>query len=262
MLTVPKIKKLKGKRKIVMLTAYDYIMSSFLEQAGIDIVLVGDSLGMVFYGHRDTIPVTLDDVILHAKAAGRGLKKTPLIVDMPFLSYQVSAGQAKKNAGRVMKETKAVGVKLEGGREIIKQVKSLTEIGIPVMGHLGTQPQSVNAYGGYPVSGRTEAEQKKIVGDCIALEKAGVFSIVLEKVRSEAAKKAVKAVKVPVIGIGSGPFCDGQVLVTHDLLGFFEDFKPKFVKKYMNAAPQIKKAVKKFISDVKKKKYPGRKYYF
>lgn len=245
-----------------MLTAYDFIFAGLIEKAGADIALVGDSLGMVFNGQKTTLPVTVDEMIYHAKAARRGAKDTFLAVDMPFMSYQESAAQAKKNAGRIMKETGAQAVKIEGGAETAPVIKAITDIGIPVMGHIGTQPQSVNKYGGYVVSGVTDEEKEKLIKDALAIEKAGVFAIVLEKVKSGTAAAVTKAVKVPVIGIGSGPHCDGQVLVTYDLLGFFPDFNPKFVKKYDNLALKAETAIRKFIKEVKAKKYPGRKNYY
>lgn len=262
MLNVRQIRELKSKRKIIMLTAYDYIFSGLIEKAGADIALVGDSLGMVFNGRKNTLPVTVDEMIYHAKAVRRGAKNTFLTVDMPFMSYQASVSEARKNAGRILKESGAEAVKVEGGTEISAQIKAIVEIGIPVMGHIGTQPQSVNKYGGYVVSGTTEAEKKELIKNALAIEKAGVFAIVLEKVKTETAAAITEAVKVPVIGIGAGPHCDGQVLVTYDLLGFFEDFNPKFVKKYENMSKKTDVALKKFIKEVKTGKYPGKKNYY
>jgi 3-methyl-2-oxobutanoate hydroxymethyltransferase len=262
MLNVRQFRDLKSRKKIIMLTAYDYIFAGLIEKAGADIALVGDSLGMVFNGQKTTLPVTVDEMIYHAKAVRNGAKNTFLAVDMPFMSYQASVIDARKNAGRIMKETGAQAVKLEGGAETTAQIKAIVDIGIPVMGHIGTQPQSVNKYGGYVVSGSTDEETKELIKNALAIEKAGVFAIVLEKVKAEAAAAITKAVKVPTISIGSGPFCDGQVLVTYDLLGFFEDFNPKFVKKYENLAVKTDKALKKFIKEVKTGKYPGKKNYY
>jgi len=262
MLNINQIKGLKNRKKIVMLTAYDYTMASFLEQAGVDIILVGDSLGMVFAGHKSTMPVSVEEMIYHTKAVKRGARNTFITVDMPFMSYQASIRDAKISAGKIMKETGANAVKLEGGEEVAVQVKEIVDMGIPVMGHIGLQPQSVNKYGGYTLQGTTEEEKAKLVKSAIALEKAGVFSIVVEKTKKETTREITKSVSVPVIGIGAGPFCDGQVLVTYDMLGFFEDFTPKFVKKYDNIAGRIKKAVKSFARDVKGKKFPGTKYSF
>ncbi len=262
MASIPGIKKLKNKKKIVMLTAYDYLTASYVSRGGADLILVGDTLGMVFAGYKNTLPVTVEQVIYHTKAVMNGAGDTPVVADMPFLSYQASVSQAIKSAGKIMKETLAHAVKLEGGAEVIKQVRSIIEAGMPVMGHIGLQPQSVNKYGGYPVTGKAQAEKEKLLKDASALEKAGVFAIVIEKVKNETAAEITKAVGVPVIGIGSGPKCDGQVLVTHDLLGAFEDFKPGFVKRYEKVAERSKTAVKKFIYDVKSGKYPKKKYYY
>lgn len=262
MSTIIDIINKKGKEKIVMLTAYEYLTAIYLEKAGVDIVLVGDSSGMVFSGHKDTLPVTLNDIIYHTKAVMRGIKNIPVIVDMPFMSYQESVIEAKKNAGRILKETGAAAVKMEGGLEITDQIKALVDIGIPVMGHTGMQPQSVRKYGGYPVFGKTPEEKEKLINCCKALEKAGVFAIVLEKVKAEVAREITQILKIPTIGIGAGPFCDGQVLVTQDLLGAFLDFKPKFVKQYEKIGEKSIKAIKNFINDVKKGRYPQKKYYY
>jgi 3-methyl-2-oxobutanoate hydroxymethyltransferase len=262
MLKINEIIQKKGKEKIIMLTAYEYLTAKYLEQAGVDIILVGDSSGMIFSGHKDTLPVTVDDMIYHTKAVMRGAKETPVIVDMPFMSYQVSVEEAKKNAGKILKETGAAGVKMEGGVEICEQVRALLKTGIPVMGHTGMQPQMTRKYGGYPVIGKNEIERKQLIENCKALEEAGVFAIVLEKVKAEVAKEITEFLKIPTIGIGSGPFCDGQVLVTHDLLGAFLDFKPKFVKQYEKIGWRSIKAIKKFIDEVKKEKFPGKNYYF
>lgn len=262
MLTAPQVKSLKSGKKIVMLTAYDYLMASYLEKSGVDILLVGDSLGMVFQGVKDTLPVTVDDIIYHVRSVKRGAPLTMVVADMPFMSYQVSVGDAVKNAGRIMKESGASALKLEGGEEICPQVKAIIKAGMPVMGHIGLQPQSVNRYGGYPVQGKTKEEEDHMVSDAIALEKAGIFALVVEKVAAKAAAAITDAAGVPVIGIGSGPHCDGQVLVTHDMLGAFEDFKPSFVRQYGKIAAQSIAAVKKFSKDVRSKKFPSKKYYY
>lgn len=262
MKNVREIRSSKGLKKITMLTAYEYITAAMLEKAGIDIILVGDSLGMVFSGHENTLPVTVDEVIYHVKAVKRGVKNTFITADMPFMSYQESAAQARKNAGRIMKESGADAVKLEGGAEIAATVKSLTETGIAVMGHIGMQPQSVKNYGGYPVKATAGVEADKLVSDAVSLEKAGVFAIVIEKTSAKAAAKAAAAVGVPVIGIGAGKGCDGQVLVTHDMLGLYEGFTPKFVKKYCNLNAEAVKAVKAYIKEVRSGKFPGKKHTF
>ncbi len=247
--------KRKGE-KIAMLTAYDFIIAKLLDECGIDVILVGDSLGNVFQGHRTTLPVTLEDMIYHTKAVCRGVKRAMVVVDMPFLSYQVSVEEAIKNCGRVLKETCAEGVKLEGGSEIIDVVEKLTKIGIPVMGHLGLTPQSIHKFGGYDVRGTDEKEAEKILNDAKALERAGVFAIVLEKIPSKLAKQITESLSIPTIGIGAGPHCDGQVLVVYDMLGLFEEFKPKFVRRYAELSKIIKNAFENYIRDVKDGKFP------
>jgi 3-methyl-2-oxobutanoate hydroxymethyltransferase len=262
MLTIPQVKLLKSKRKIVMLTAYDYLTASYLERAGIDIILVGDSLGMVIQGMKDTLAVTVDDIIYHTRTVRRGAADTMIIADMPFMSYQVSVEEALMNGGRMMKESGASAIKMEGGMEICPHIKALTQIGIPVMGHIGLQPQSVNKYGGYPVQGRTDEDKTRLMDEALALEEAGVFGITVEKTAAKTAAEITKAVKVPIIGIGSGPDCDGQVLVTHDMTGAFLDFKPAFVKQYENIAERTITAVKKYADDVKEMKFPGKNNYY
>ncbi len=247
----------KRGEKIAMLTAYDFLIAKLLDESGIDIILVGDSLGNVFQGHETTLPVTVEDMIYHAKAVCKGVKRAMVVVDMPFLSYQVSPEEAVRNCGRVLKETCAEGVKLEGGNEIIDMVQKLTSVGIPVMGHLGLTPQSIHKFGGYDVRGVEEKEAEKILNDAKALESAGAFAIVLEKIPSELAKKVTNSIPIPTIGIGAGPFCDGQVLVVYDMLGLFEEFKPKFVRRYAELAQMIREAFKNYISDVKTGKFPS-----
>jgi len=262
MLNINQIRSFKNRKKIVMLTAFDYPTAMLLEQAGCDIILVGDSLGTVFNGYKSTLPVKLDDLIYHAKAVRRGIKDTFLVVDMPFMSYQASIRDAKTNAGRIMKETGANAVKLEGGDEASEQIKAIVDMGVPVMGHIGLQPQSVNKYGGYALQGVSEEDKERLVKSAVAIEQEGAFSIVVEKTKSETTKEITKSVSIPVIGIGAGPHCDGQVLVTYDMLGIFQDFKPKFVKQYDNLAKRIQKAVKSYASDVREKKFPGQKHSF
>ncbi|CUT04269.1 3-methyl-2-oxobutanoate hydroxymethyltransferase [Candidatus Chrysopegis kryptomonas] len=246
----------RNGEKIAMLTAYDFIIAKLLDEAGIDVILVGDSLGNVFQGHKTTLPVTLEDMIYHTKAVCRGVKRAMVVVDMPFLTYQVSVEEAVKNCGRVLKETCAEAVKLEGGSEIVEVVKKLTSIGIPVMGHLGLTPQSIHKFGGYDVRGVDEKEAEKILNDAMALEQAGAFAIVLEKIPSELAKQITKSLSIPTIGIGAGPHCDGQVLVVYDMLGLFEEFKPKFVRRYAELSKLIKNAFENYIQDVKSGKFP------
>ena len=250
--------KEKGK-KITMISTYEYWSARICEEAGVDCILVGDSLGMVIQGLDTTLPVTLEDMIYHAKAVRRGAPRTFIVVDMPFLTYQVSQEEAIKNAGRLMKETGANAVKVEGGEEIAPLVEKLVSIGIPVMGHLGLTPQSVHALGGYKVQGRTEEQAKKIVADAKVLEQAGVFAIVLEAIPEKLAKEITEFVEVPTIGIGAGKYTDGQVLVFHDMMGFF-DKTPKFVKKYVNGKELFLSGLKQFISEVENQQFPSEEH--
>ncbi|MBI3787147.1 MAG: 3-methyl-2-oxobutanoate hydroxymethyltransferase [Ignavibacteriales bacterium] len=243
---------------IASLTAYDFLTAKFLDQAGVDLILVGDSLGMVFQGHETTIPVTLDEMIYHTKAVIRGVERAMVIVDMPFMSYQVDPHEGFRNAGRVMKETGAGGVKFEGGERVAEMVYQTTQAGIPVMGHLGLTPQSIHQFGGYQPRGATSAEAKNILRDAKTLEEAGAFAIVLEKIPSKLSAQITKSLKIPTIGIGAGVHCDGQVLVVTDMLGLYEEFHPRFVRKYTNLADNIRQSVGKFVDDVKKKDFPNK----
>ena len=252
--------KREGK-KITMLTAYDYPMAFLVDQAGIDMILVGDSLGMTVLGHRTTIPVTMDDMIRHAQAVTRAVKQAFVIGDMPFLSYQVSDEEAVKNAGRFIQEGGCEAVKIEGGRERRSTIEHILDAGIPVMGHLGLTPQSIHKLGGYRVQGKDQKLAQRIIEDAHLLAELGVFSIVLEAVPWQLAKKITDEVNIPTIGIGAGPYCDGQVLVIHDLLGFVPgDFKPKFVKRYANLNEIILKAVSQYKKDVEEGKFPTLDY--
>lgn len=242
--------------KIAMLTAYDYLMASQLDECGIDIILVGDSVGNVLLGYEDTIPVTMDEMIHHCKAVTRGVKRAMVVGDMPFMSYQASLEEAVHNAGRFLKEAGAQAVKVEGGEEVLEAIKKIIDSGIPVMGHLGLTPQSVHKFGGYGVRGQSEEEASKILRDAKKLEEVGVFSIVLEKVPAELSRRITEELSIPTIGIGAGVFCDGQVLVTHDMLGLFEKFKPKFSKRYANLAEEIKRCYREYIEEVKTGKFP------
>lgn len=246
----------KTGEKIAMLTAYDYLMASQLDECGIDIILVGDSVGNVLLGYEDTIPVTMDEMIHHCKAVTRGVERAMVVGDMPFMSYQASCEEAVRNAGRFLKEAGAQAVKIEGGEEILDIIKKIVDAGIPVMGHLGLTPQSIHKFGGYGVRGQTEEEASKILRDAKKLEEVGVFSIVLEKVPSVLSKKITEELDIPTIGIGAGVYCDGQVLVTHDMLGLFEKFKLKFTKRYAELATEIKKCYKEYIKEVKNKEFP------
>ena len=247
-------------RKISMLTAYDYSTAKLMDNAGIDAILVGDSLGNVMLGYEDTISVTMEDMIHHGRAVARGAKNAMVVVDMPFMSYQTSVYDAVVNAGRLMKEARANAVKLEGGTEVCPQIKAITEAGIPVVAHLGMTPQSVNAFGGFKVQGKTQEKAQKLLDDARAVEKAGVFAITLECVPSALAKKITETVSVPTIGIGAGKDCDGQVLVYQDLLGMFSDFTPKFVKKYADVGTVMKEAFEQYITDLNNGNFPEEKH--
>ncbi len=247
-----------AKKKIAMLTAHDYPTARLLDESGIDIILVGDSLGNSVLGYENTIPVTMDEMLHHTKAVTRGVKKAMVVGDMPFMSYQLSPEQALLNASRFIKEGGANGVKVEGS-VYLDSIKKIIDAGIPVMGHLGFTPQAVNQLGGYRVQGRTAAEGSKILAAAKALEKAGVFAIVIEMVPPDLSKKISQALDIPTISCGGGPGCDGQVLVLNDLLGLTEEScTPKFVKKYANLNKEIRSAVSAYISDVKSGKFPGK----
>ena len=247
-------KKQKGE-KITMLTAYDYPFARLLDEAGVDSILVGDSLGMVMLGYESTLPVSMEEMLHHVKAVKKGVKRAFLIGDLPFMSYQASKEEAIKNAGLLMKAG-CDAIKLEGGKEVFDTVKFIVDMGIPVLGHIGLTPQSVSKLGGYRVQGRDKKSALRILESAMALEAAGAFGIVLECIPYLLAKLITEKISIITIGIGAGPFCDGQVLVLHDLLGIFEDKKPKFVKVYANLAPIIKQAISSFIDEIKTKKFP------
>ena len=245
---------------ITMLTAYDYPTALAMDKAGIDSILVGDSLGMVVLGYENTLPVTMEEMLHHCRAVSRGAKTALLIGDMPFMSYQVSVEEATRNAGRFLQHGGMDAIKLEGGRERADAIRSIVSAGIPVMGHLGLTPQSVNQLGGFRAQGKTAIAAKRLVEDAIILEGAGCFSIVLEAVPERLAELIAKKISIPTIGIGAGVGCDGQVLVTHDLLGLFERFTPKFVKKYANFHDEMQKAFSDFIEDVESKRFPAQEH--
>lgn len=261
--TIKSFQKAKEeKRPISMLTAYDYSMAKILDAAGVDALLVGDSLGMVVQGHDSTISVTLEDMIYHARAVNRAAKRALVIVDMPFMSYHVSVEEAVRNAGRLMKEGGAHAIKLEGGVEFAETIRQIVRAQIPVMGHIGMTPQSVHMFGGFKVQGKSLAQAQKIIDDAKALEDAGVFSITLECVPEELSKIITETVKVPTIGIGAGKYCDGQVLVINDMLGMFSDFVPKFVKQYAHLSSDIEGAIKTFITEMNESSFPEKKHTF
>ncbi|UCF19910.1 MAG: 3-methyl-2-oxobutanoate hydroxymethyltransferase [Gemmatimonadota bacterium] len=246
------------QERIAMLTAYDYLMAGLLDESGVDCVLVGDSVGQVFAGEESTLPVTLDQMIYHARAVRRGLRRALLVVDMPFLTYQISAEEAIRNCGRALRETGAQAVKLEGGyEELARTIRRLVDAGIPVMGHLGLTPQSVHSLGGYRLVGRADAERGRLLAEAERLVEAGCFSIVLEMLPKDLAGAITRKVPIPTIGIGAGPECDGQVLVLPDMLGLNEGFEPGFLKRYAQLAEEVREAVSGYVREVKDGVYPG-----
>lgn|SRR5487761_2096896 len=248
--------KRRGER-IPMLTAYDYAMASILDSAGTPMLLVGDSLGMVMLGYDSTLPVTVDDIIRHAQAVTRGAKQALVIADMPFGSFQVSPEETMRQATRIMKEAGVQAVKLEGGARVAASVRALVEAGIPVMGHLGMTPQSVNAFGGFKVQGKTERAARALLADAAALEAAGVFAIVLELVPAELARLVTERIGVPTIGIGAGPFCDGEVQVIHDVMGLFPDFTPRHAKRFADLGAAMRVGVEAYLREVRERTFPA-----
>lgn len=256
-LSVPDIKgKKEKKEKIVMVTAYDYLSAKYADLAGVDIILVGDSLGMVVQGNENTLSVTTNEMVYHTKIVSKGVKRALVVSDMPFLSYHTSYRDAIKNAGKLLKEGRAKAVKIEGGKKRKNLIKTLVENEIPVMGHIGLTPQSIHRLGGYKVQGKDKDSRDRLLEDAKALEEAEAFAIVLECIPLETAKEITELLTIPTIGIGSGPFCDGQVLVFHDLLGISEEPLPKFVKKYKNLREEIIDGIIKFKEEVKNSVYP------
>lgn len=251
------LKKKKDGKKITMLTAYDYPFARILDESGLDAILVGDSLGMVVQGLENTLPVTMDEMIYHTNMVARAAKNSMIIGDMPFMSYQTSLEDAKGNAGRFLKEAGAAAVKIEGGGEVLEHIKAITRSDIPVMAHMGLTPQSIHRMGGYKVQGKTAEAAKKLLEEAHAVEDAGAFSLLLEAMPMNLAKKITEELSIPTIGIGAGPYCDGQVLVLHDVIGLFERFVPKFVKQYANLKKDIAIAVKHYKDDVEKGLFPS-----
>lgn len=250
------------KEKIAALTAYDVQTAKILDDAGVEIILVGDSLGMVVMGYENTLAVTMEEMIHHTKAVVRGTQKALIIADMPFLSYQMGVKEALVNAGRFLKEAGANGVKLEGGERVVPQIKALVQAGIPVMGHLGLTPQSVHQLGGFKVQGKDQEKAQKLIEDAKKIEAAGAFSLVLECIPRELAKRISNALTIPTIGIGAGSECDGQILVIQDILGMDAEFKPKFTRRYANLHQIITGAVQEYIKDVKEVNFPNLKESF
>ena len=261
--TVPEIHAMKQRgEKITCLTAYDYSFARILDGAGVDILLVGDSLGCVVQGHETTLPVTMDEMIYHTRTVVRGRKRALVVGDMPFLSFQVSKEQAILNAGRFLQEAGAEAVKLEGGVAMRDTLEAIVQIGIPVMGHIGLTPQSVHRFGGYKIQGKNKDRRETILNDAVAVQESGAFAVVLEGMPTELAKEITARLTIPTIGIGAGMHCDGQVLVIHDMLGLFDDFKPKFVKRYAELKGVMTNAVKDFIAEVREQKFPGKEHSF
>lgn len=259
--TVLTFKKAKENgEKLAMLTAYDYSMAKIIDESGVNGILIGDSLGMVIKGDEDTLSVTVDDIIYHTKAVRKGAKNALIVSDMPFLSYHVSIEQAVMNAGRIMKEGGANAVKLEGGADFAPQIRAIVNAQIPVMGHLGLTPQSINAFGGFRVQGKSEEAAKKLIADAKALEEAGAFSITLEGIPALVAELITKSVSIPTIGIGAGIECDGQILVYQDMLGMFTDFVPKFVKQYANTGSVMREAISSYVKEVQDGSFPEEKH--
>ena len=246
----------RNGEKISQLTCYDYSTAKLIDAAGINMILVGDSLGMTMQGYKDTLPVTVDEMIVYGRSVVRGCKETFVVVDMPFMSYQISVEQAMQNAGRIMKETGASAIKLEGGKEVCPQIRAITAAGIPVVAHIGMTPQSVNAFGGFKVQGKSEAQAAQILQDAYDVQEAGAFMVVLECVPAKLAALISEKLAIPTIGIGAGEGCDGQVLVYQDMLGMFQDYVPKFVKHFANAGEMMVKAFKDYDQEVKAGTYP------
>lgn len=252
----------KNNIKQTMLTAYDYSFAKLMDEAGVNSILVGDSLGMVCLGYEDTLSVTMEDMIHHTAAVSRGVKDALVVADMPFMSYQTSVYDAVVNAGRLMKEGRANAVKLEGGMEVIPQIEAIVKASIPVVGHIGLTPQSVNAFGGFKVQGKDQEAAQRLLEEARAIEKAGAFAVVLECVPEKLASRISGEISIPTIGIGAGAGCDGQVLVYQDMLGLFSDFKPKFVKQFGNAGEVVKKAFEAYIKEVQEGTFPAPEHAF
>lgn len=257
--TTQRIADMKSRGvKVSMVTAYDYMFAKLFDEAGIDMLLVGDSVSNVIQGNETTLPVTLDEMIYHAKMVFRGAEHRSMVIcDMPFMSYQVNAEEGFRNAGRIMKETGVGAVKVEGGERVCPLVRMVSEAGIPVMGHLGLTPQSIHQFGSYRTRGTSDDEAKRIMKDAKALQEAGAFAIVLEKIPTSLAEQVTKELEISTIGIGAGPHCDGQVLVMHDMLGLTEEFSPRFVRRYAHMAEDVRSAARQFNTDIKNSSFPS-----
>lgn len=253
--------KIKGE-KIAVLTAYDYPFARIMDQAGIDVILVGDSVGSVVAGYENTLPVTMDEMVYHCRAVARAAERALVVADMPFLSYQVDHAEARRNAGRLLKEGGAHAVKLEGGVHMAETIRAIVNIDIPVVAHIGLTPQSIHRMGGYRIQGREEAQASQLASDAQAVADAGACAVVLEGIPAHLAKEITSLLSIPTIGIGAGPDCDGQVLVIHDLLGLCEKYSPKFVKRYVDLSPVIHQGIGDYIRDVKQQAFPGPEHSF
>lgn len=259
--TVNTFKKAKEEgTKLTMLTAYDYSTAKLIDEAGIDSILVGDSLGNVILGYDNTVPVTMEDMIHHGAAVSRGAKNALVVVDMPFMSYQISVEEALRNAGRLMKEAGAGAVKLEGGKEVCPQIQAMVKAGIPVCAHVGLTPQHINAFGGFKVQGKSEEAAARVLEDALAVQEAGAFAVVLEAVPEKLATLITERLSIPTIGIGAGNGCDGQVLVYQDMLGMFSDFTPKFVKRFANVGEVMKEAFSAYKKEVAEGSFPAKEH--
>ncbi|MEW6601817.1 MAG: 3-methyl-2-oxobutanoate hydroxymethyltransferase [Nitrospirota bacterium] len=256
------LKKKKEGKKITMLTAYDFPFARIVDEAGIDAILVGDSLGMVVQGHENTLPVTMDEMIYHTKMVTRAVKNAMVIGDMPFMSYQTGVDDALRNAGRFLKEGGAAAIKMEGGAEILQHIRAMTKSDIPVMAHIGLTPQSIHRMGGYKVQGRTEEAANKLIEEAHMVEDAGAFSLILEAIPMDLAKTISGEISIPTIGIGAGPHCDGQVLVLHDVIGLFDRFVPKFVKRYSYVKEDVLKAVRTYREEIEQGIFPSEEQSF
>lgn len=260
--TVPEIRARKGGPPLSMVTAYDFTMARLFDEGGVDMLLVGDSLGMVVQGHPTTLPVTVDEICYHARAVARGAQHAHVVADMPFMSFQVSAERALENAGKMVKEGGCESVKLEGGEEIAEHVRRIVAAGIPVMGHVGLTPQSVHAIGGFKVQAKSEDAVEQLLDGARALEDAGAYAIVLEAIPPDVAAEVTASVSIPTIGIGAGPACDGQVLVCYDMLGMYPDLRPKFAKRFAELGEQIIKATREYVDEVRERSFPAPEHTF
>ena len=262
-MTVPEVRSMKERgEKLVCLTTYDYCFARILDEAGIDLLLVGDSLGSVVQGHDSTLPVTVDDIIYHTRAVIRGRRRALVVSDMPFMTFQLGVDEAKRNAGRLIQEGGAESVKLEGGVTQAATIEALVKMGVPVMGHVGLTPQSVHQFGGYRIQGRGEADARAILDDAMAVEQSGAFAMVLEGIPVQLAREITQRVSIPTVGIGAGMHCDGQILVVHDMLGLFDDFTPKFVKRYANLKETVGGAVRSYMEEVRTAAFPAEEHTF